>query len=70
MNVRTIAGILLVTALVVFIAANAETTRVWLFGIRVEMPLALVVFFSAALGAAAALLFGWISRRRGSGPAA
>jgi uncharacterized integral membrane protein len=64
MNVRAIVAWVLVAVLAVFVVANLETARVWCFGVRVEMPLALVVLFAAALGALSATLFTWFQGRR------
>ena len=41
-------GAIAITAL--FVVFNFERARVWFFGIRVEMPLGLVVIVSALLG--------------------
>jgi uncharacterized integral membrane protein len=42
---------------------NLEVARVWFFGIRVEMPLALVVIFSSLLGALACYAFTTLKQR-------
>ena len=52
---------LAVTAL--FVVFNLERARVWFFGIRVEMPLGLVVIASSLLGALACYGFSSLKRR-------
>lgn len=46
-----------------FVAFNFERARVWFFGIRVEMPLGLVVIASSLLGAVACYAFTSLKRR-------
>jgi uncharacterized integral membrane protein len=41
----------------VFVLFNLDSTRVWFFGVRAEMPIAFVVIASAILGAAASYTF-------------
>ena len=53
--------VIAVTAL--FVVFNFETARVWFFGIRVEMPLGLVVIASSLLGALACGAFTSFKRR-------
>jgi uncharacterized integral membrane protein len=64
MNVRQVLGWVLVALLVLFVAFNLDDARVWFFGIRLQMPIALVVIVSAALGAASTLLFGRLWRKQ------
>jgi uncharacterized integral membrane protein len=63
MKASQILGWIVVALLVLFVAFNLDDSRVWLFGIRLQMPIALVVLVSAALGGGAAILFG--GRKRG-----
>lgn len=55
MSFRKIVAGLFALVLVVFVAGNFETSRVWFVGVRLEMPLAFVMLGSAALGAGCAL---------------
>jgi uncharacterized integral membrane protein len=64
MNMRQIIGWIFVALLCTFIAFNLAQTRVWFFGIRIEMPIALVVLFSAILGAGAVLGLSQLQKRR------
>ena len=51
MNARTIAALVLLGLLGVFVFMNLAKASVWFFGIRAEMPVAFVVIASAFLGA-------------------
>lgn len=64
MNARQILGWVIVGLLVLFVAFNLADARVWFFGIRLQMPIALVVIVSAALGGGAALLFTHLRRKK------
>jgi uncharacterized integral membrane protein len=64
MNARQILGWVLVLLLVLFVVFNLDPARVWFFGLKVEMPIALVVITSAGLGAGAAYGFLYIQKRR------
>jgi uncharacterized integral membrane protein len=50
-------GWVVVAVTAVFVVFNLERASVWFLGIRVEMPLALVVIASAAMGALATYAF-------------
>jgi len=65
MNARTIAALVLLALLGVFVFMNLDKASVWLFGIRAEMPIALVVFVSGALGLVAGLLLAFVGKARG-----
>lgn len=56
MVARQILGWIVVVLLVLFIGFNFDSARVWFFGIKVEMPIGLVVIVSALMGAGAILL--------------
>ncbi len=62
MDVRKIAALLLLLLLGVFVAMNLDTARVWCFGVRAEMPIALVVVLSGLLGIAAGWLLAFVRR--------
>jgi uncharacterized integral membrane protein len=64
MNARTIAALVLLTLLLVFVFMNLEEARVWLFGIRAQMPIALVVLISGALGMGAGFLLAFVRKPR------
>jgi len=54
---KKIVGWAVVAVTAVFVAFNLERADVWFFGVRVQMPLALVVIGSSFLGALAAYAF-------------
>ncbi len=54
---KSILGWAVVVVTALFVAFNLERARVWFFGIRVEMPLGLIVIASSALGALACYAF-------------
>ena len=56
-------GWAVIALLVLFIVFNRAQSSVWFFGISVTMPIALVVIFSAALGAGATVLFSRLRKR-------
>lgn len=62
MNARTIAALVLLGLLGVFVFMNLAKASVWFFGIRAEMPIALVVFVSGALGLIAGLLLAFVGK--------
>ena len=64
MNARTIVALLLLALLGVFVFMNLDKATVWLFGIRAEMPIALVVFVSGALGLIAGLLLAFVGKAK------
>ncbi len=43
----------MVTLIVLFVVFNLGPARIWLFGIKLEMPIGLVVVVSALLGSGA-----------------
>ena len=62
MNARTIAALVLLGLLGVFVFMNLAKASVWFFGIRAEMPIALVVFVSGGLGLLAGLLLAFVQK--------
>ncbi len=58
MNSRQIVGWGMVTLIVLFVVFNLGPARIWLFGIKLEMPIGLVVIISALLGSGATGLLG------------
>ena len=64
MNVRQVLGWVLVALLVLFVVFNLDDARVWFFGIRLQMPIALVVIVSAVLGASSTLVLGRLRRKK------
>ena len=58
MNAGQILGWVLVALLVLFVVFNLGPARIWLFGIKLEMPIGLVVIISALLGSGATGLLG------------
>jgi uncharacterized integral membrane protein len=62
MNARTIVALLLLALLGLFVCMNLDKANVWLFGIRAEMPIALVVFVSGGLGLLAGLLLAFVQK--------
>lgn len=67
MNVRKIIALLLLLLLAVFVAMNLQKSSVWLFGIRAEMPVALLVFVAGVLGLGAGLLLAFVQVKRKQG---
>ena len=63
MRTRRIVGWALVAVLAVFVGFNLDPAQIWFFGVSIEMPVALVVLFSAALGASAMYMFSYIKAR-------
>ena len=63
MKKRTIIGWTLVCVLGLFVIFNLDPARIWFFGVRIQMPIALVVLFSAGLGAGAMYMFSYIKAR-------
>lgn len=57
MSARQIVAWSLVVVLILFVVFNLDPARIWLFGIKVEMPIGLVVIISALLGSGATGLF-------------
>ena len=64
MDARTLVALLLLAVLALFVGMNLETARVWLFGVRAEMPIGVVVLVSGALGMGAGLLFSFVRKGR------
>ena len=65
MNARVLGALLLLALLGVFVFMNLEKASVWLFGIRAEMPIALLVFVSGAIGLLAGLLLAFVGKAKG-----
>ncbi len=64
MSARQILGWIVVTLLAVFVVFNLQDARIWFFGIRISMPIGLVVIFSAVMGAGATILFARLRKQR------
>jgi uncharacterized integral membrane protein len=64
MTARQILGWIVVSLIVLFVAFNLDSAKIWFFGIRVEMPIGLAVLVSAALGSSATSLFVRLKRRK------
>jgi|KBSSwiStaDraftv2_1062776.scaffolds.fasta_scaffold2250647_2 uncharacterized integral membrane protein len=64
MTFRKIVALLLLALLAVFVGMNLERATVWLFGIRAEMPLALLVLVAGALGFGAGLLLAFVKKTK------
>ena len=63
MKARKILGWSLVAVLAVFVGFNLDQAQIWFFGVRLQMPIALVVLFSAGLGAGALYALNYIKAR-------
>jgi uncharacterized integral membrane protein len=61
---KQILGWVLVALLCVFVGFNLTPARIWFFGIKVEMPIALAVLFSALLGAGVFWAFTRLAKRK------
>ena len=59
-----ILGWIVLTLLLLFVVFNLDEAKIWVFGIRIYMPIGLVVLISAGLGAGAVLLFPRLRRSR------
>jgi uncharacterized integral membrane protein len=57
-------GWIFVALTAVFVAFNLDSARVWFFGVRAEMPIALVVIASSVLGALACYAFMSLKSRK------
>jgi uncharacterized integral membrane protein len=64
MTFRKFAALVLLALLAVFVGMNLERATVWLFGIRAEMPIALLVFVAGALGFGAGLLLAFVKKSK------
>jgi uncharacterized integral membrane protein len=60
---KSLLGWAVIVVTVLFVVFNLERARVWFFGIRVEMPLGLVVIASSVLGALACYAFTSFKKR-------
>ena len=61
---KSLLGWIVVGVTAVFVVFNLESANVWFLGIRVQMPLALVVIASALLGALATYAFTSLKSRK------
>lgn len=61
---KRILGWVVVAVTTVFVLFNLERADVWFFGVRAQMPLALVVIASAGLGALASYAFSTFKRSK------
>jgi len=57
-------GWIAIAVTVLFVLFNLERANVWFLGLRVELPLGLVVIASTALGALATLAFTGLKGKR------
>jgi uncharacterized integral membrane protein len=64
MTFRQIVACLLLLLLGLFVVMNLEKATVWLFGIRAEMPMALLVFVAGGLGLGAGYLLAFVQKSR------
>jgi uncharacterized integral membrane protein len=64
MTFRKIFALVLLALLAVFVGMNLEKATVWLFGIRAEMPVALLVFVAGVLGFGAGLLWAFVKKTK------
>ena len=64
MNLRKIVAFVLILSLCVFVLMNREDARVWFFGIRAVMPIALLVITAGIMGLAAGFLLAFVKRRK------
>jgi uncharacterized integral membrane protein len=62
MTFRKLVALLLLALLAVFVGMNLERATVWLFGVRAEMPIALLVLVAGALGFGAGLLLAFVKK--------
>lgn len=65
---KQVLGWVVVAVTTLFIAFNLDRANVWLFGWRVEIPLAFVVFGSAGLGALGMYAFSTFRPQKKSTP--
>ena len=63
-GVKALLGWTIVAVTAVFVLFNLDRARVWFFGIRVEMPIALVVIVASALGGLATYAFTSLKKPR------
>lgn len=61
---KALLGWTIVAVTAVFVLFNLDRARVWFFGIRVEMPIALVVIVASALGGLATYAFTSLKKPR------
>ena len=64
MDFRKIVAIALLVLMLVFVFMNLEEARIWFFGVRAEMPIALVVIASGALGFGSCWLFTFVKSKK------
>jgi uncharacterized integral membrane protein len=62
--VKKTIGWIAIAVAALFVVFNFERANVWFFGIRVEMPLGLVVIFSVLLGVLASYALTSLKARR------
>jgi uncharacterized integral membrane protein len=67
MDIRKIVAFLLIVLLGVFVFMNRDDARVWFFGIRAEMPIALLVITAGGIGMAVGFLLTFVRGRKKSG---
>ena len=65
---KQVLGWVVVAVTTLFVAFNLDRANVWLFGWRMEIPLALVVIGSAGLGALGMYLFSTFKAQKKSTP--
>jgi uncharacterized integral membrane protein len=64
MSFRQIFALVLLVLLAVFVWMNLQKSTVWLFGIRAEMPVALLVFVAGLLGFGSGLLLAFVKKSK------
>ncbi|MBK7645316.1 MAG: hypothetical protein IPJ19_20150 [Planctomycetes bacterium] len=66
MDIRKIVAGALLVLILVFVFMNLDRANIWFFGIRAEMPLALLVLACAGLGFGAGQLLAFINQKKQS----
>lgn len=64
MDIRKALAVLLVILLAAFVVMNLARAQIAFFGVRVEMPIGLVVLFSAGLGFGLGWLLAFFQTKR------
>jgi uncharacterized integral membrane protein len=67
MDFRKVIAFLILVLLGVFVFMNRDDARVWFFGIRAEMPIALLVITAGGIGMAVGFLLTFVRGRKKSG---
>lgn len=64
MDFRKYTAIVLLALIGVFVMMNLDSARVWFFGVRTEMPIALLMLLCGALGFGAGWLFTFVKAKK------